>query len=277
MSYAELTKEDLFFLKGKRVMIGTPCYGGQVSTYYFKSYIDLIARLSACGVDYVLSAISNESLITRARNTIASNFLTYKDDKGKLDYLLFIDADIQFHPDAVLRLLLHNKDIVTAAYPMKVIDFSNVENQALSIQDLAIQTTSYAINLKFDSEEQRESGQLRLKDGLLELVDGATGFMLIKRYALEMMRDHMPQLAYTNDSINVKLDGTSELVKIKHYAFFDTMIDPEDNRYLSEDYAFCRRWQKLEPGNKVWLDPFIKLNHVGNHIFQGRPLIKGED
>lgn len=277
MSYAQLTKEDLFFLKGKRVMIGTPCYGGQVSTYYFKSYIDLIARLQACGVDYVLSAISNESLITRARNTIASNFLTYKDDKGKLDYLLFIDADIQFHPDAVLRLLLHDKDIVTAAYPMKVIDFSNVENQALSIQDLAIQTTSYAINLKFDSEEQRESGQLRLKNGLLELVDGATGFMLIKRHVLEMMRDAMPQLAYTNDSINVKLDGTSELVKSKHYAFFDTMIDPEDNRYLSEDYAFCRRWQQLEPGNKVWLDPFIKLNHVGNHIFQGRPLIKGED
>lgn len=277
MSYAQLTKEDLFFLKGKRVMIGTPCYGGQVSTYYFKSYVDLIARLSACGVDYVLSAISNESLITRARNTIASNFLTYKDDKGKLDYLLFIDADIQFHPDAVLRLLLHNKDIVTAAYPMKVIDFTNVENQALSIHDLAIQTTSYAINLKFDSEEQRESGQLRLKNGLLELVDGATGFMLIKRRVLEIMRDSMPELAYTNDSINVKLDGASELVKSKHYAFFDTMIDPKDNRYLSEDYAFCRRWQSLDPGYKVWLDPFIKLNHVGNHIFQGRPLIKGED
>ena len=277
MSYAELTKEDLFFLKGKRVMIATPCYGGQVSVYYFKSYVDLIARLTACGVDYVLSVISNESLITRARNTIASNFLEYKDDKGKLDYLLFIDADIQFHPDAVLRLLLHNKDIVTAAYPMKVIDFTNAEHQSLSAHDLAIQTTSYAVNLKFDSEEQRESGQLRLKNGLLELIDAATGFMLIKRRVLEIMRDSMPELAYTNDAMSVKLDGSSEIKKIKHYAFFDTMIDPEDNRYLSEDYAFCRRWQKLDPGYKVWLDPFIKLNHVGNHIFQGRPLIKGED
>jgi hypothetical protein len=101
--------------------------------------------------------------------------------------------------------------------------------------------------------------------------------MLIKRHVFEMMRDRMPQLAYSNDSVDVKLDGTSEIIKTHHYAFFDTMIDPEDNRYLSEDYAFCRRWQQLEPGNKVWLDPFIKLNHVGNHVFQGRPLIKGED
>jgi glycosyltransferase involved in cell wall biosynthesis len=272
MSLTEFSQEELDSLKGKRVMIATPCYGGQVSVYYFKSYVDLIAEFHNRGVDYVLSMISNESLITRARNTIASNFLDYEDAKGKLDYLFFIDADIQFHPHAALRLLLHNKDVVTAAYPMKVIDFSNVENQALSAQDLATNTTSYAINLKFDSEEQREKGQLRLKDGLLELVDGATGFMLIKRGVLETMRDAFPELAYSNDSIDIKLDGSSEIKKVNHYAFFDTMIDPDDKRYLSEDYAFCRRWQSL--GNKVWLDPFIKLNHVGNHIFQGRPLIK---
>jgi glycosyltransferase involved in cell wall biosynthesis len=274
MSLAEFSQQELDSLKGKRVMIATPCYGGQLSVYYFKSYLDLISEFSSRGVDYVLSMISNESLITRARNTIASNFLTYEDAKGKLDYLFFIDSDIQFHPHAALRLLLHDKDVITASYPMKVIDFSNVENQALSASDLATNTTSYAINLKFDSEEQREKGQLRLKDGLLELVDGATGFMLIKRNVLETMRDVFPELAYSNDSIDVKLDGSSEIKKVNHYAFFDTMIDPNDKRYLSEDYAFCRRWQSL--GNKVWLDPFIKLNHVGNHIFQGRPLIKEE-
>ena len=274
MSLAEFSQEELNSLKGKRVMIATPCYGGQVSVYYFKSYLDLISEFSSRGVDYVLSMISNESLITRARNTIASNFLTYEDAKGKLDYLFFIDADIQFHPHAALRLLLHDKDVITAAYPMKVIDFSNVENQALSANDLATNTTSYAVNLKFESEEQREKGQLRLKDGLLELVDGATGFMLIKRGVLETMRDAFPELAYSNDSMEANLDGTTQVKKVNHYAFFETMIDPNDKRYLSEDYAFCRRWQSL--GNKVWLDPFIKLNHVGNHIFQGRPLIKEE-
>jgi hypothetical protein len=82
----------------------------------------------------------------------------------------------------------------------------------------------------------------------------------------------MPELAYTNDSIDINRDGSSEVVKEVQYAFFDTMIDPETNRYLSEDYAFCRRWQKLNQDNKVWLDPSIALDHVGNHVFQGRSL-----
>ena len=45
------------------------------------------------------------------------------------------------------------------------------------------------------------------------------------------------------------------------YSFFDTVHDPDDNRYLSEDYTFCRRWQKI--GGEIWLDPNTKLNHIG--------------
>ena len=48
---------------------------------------------------------------------------------------------------------------------------------------------------------------------------------------------------------------------------FDTIIDPVDNRYLSEDYTFCRRWQAL--GGEIWLDPNTKLNHVGSYTFEG--------
>jgi len=69
-------------------------------------------------------------------------------------------------------------------------------------------------------------------------------------------------------------DGQVELDKDRlSYALFDTMIDEKDQRrYLSEDYAFCRRWQNI--GGSVWLDPFITLNHYGNYLFQGKPLIK---
>lgn len=272
----EYSKEDLARVKGKRVLVATPCYGGMVSVYYLKSFIDLLTEFNTRGVDHVLQMISNESLITRARNTIVSNFYRYEDAKGKLDYLMFIDADIQFDADAVIRLISHDKDVVTAPYPLKMINFNAVENQSLSARDLAIGTTEYALNLKFETEEQRKRGQINLHDGLMEVIDGATGFMLIKRSVIEKMVKHYTELAYTNDAHEVKLDGTTSFdTKNTNYALFDTMIDPEDNRYLSEDYAFCRRWQKL--GGRVWLDPFITLNHVGNHIFQGKPLIKGED
>jgi hypothetical protein len=58
-------------------------------------------------------------------------------------------------------------------------------------------------------------------------------------------------------------------LKDNFYALFDTMIDPIDKRYLSEDYTFCRRWQKI--GGDIWLDPSISLNHYGSFCFQGNP------
>ena len=51
------------------------------------------------------------------------------------------------------------------------------------------------------------------------------------------------------------------------YLFFDCMHEEDTKRYLSEDYAFCRRWQKL--GGDVWLDPLVKLDHVGHFTFEG--------
>ena len=49
------------------------------------------------------------------------------------------------------------------------------------------------------------------------------------------------------------------------YALFDTMID--EGRYLSEDYTFCRRWQRM--GGKIYVDPNIILDHVGTYTFKG--------
>lgn len=275
MTPTEYSEKELSHVRGKRVMVATPCYGGVLSVYYFKSFLDLVKEFNNRGVDYILQMIANESLITRARNTIVSNFYRFKDDKGTLDYLLFIDSDIQFDADAVTRLIAHDKDVVVAPYPLKMINFNQVEYQSLSARDLAMNTTEYVINLKFGSDEERQKGQIHLREGLMEVVDGGTGFMLIKRSVIEKMIKHYPELAYKNDAHEVKLDGTTSFDTVNtNYALFDTMIDTEDKRYLSEDYAFCRRWQEI--GGRVWLDPFITLNHVGNHIFQGKPLIKEE-
>ena len=75
------------------------------------------------------------------------------------------------------------------------------------------------------------------------------------------MREAYPELHYRNDSnIDPKFNKYC-------YSFFDTLHDPDDNRYLSEDYTFCRRWQKL--GGEIWLDPNTHLNHVGTYTFEG--------
>ena len=80
-------------------------------------------------------------------------------------------------------------------------------------------------------------------------MDAPTGFMLIKRNVFNKMKIAYPHLKFTNDQhigqpheTKFKGHDTSDW----NYAFFDTMIDPDSKRYLSEDYAFCRLWQKID-------------------------------
>jgi hypothetical protein len=187
--------------------------------------------------------IGNESLITRGRNQLVSEFMA-----SDCSHLMFVDADIEFNPSDVLKLISHGKPIVTGAYPLKV------------------EPTTYVINEAYNAE----------KDGnLIEIKDAGTGFMMIERGVIEKMQEAYPELHYTGDlerneyrkDLTGKDDHKNKLKK-NLYSLFDTSHDKEDNNnYLSEDYTFCRRWQKI--GGKIWLDTTISLNHIGRKIYKG--------
>jgi len=274
------SQEQVDFLKGKRLMVATPCYGGQTTALYTQSMLKLQSECARYKIEMVLLAITNESLITRARNDLVYHFLKHKDARGVFEYIMFIDADIQFEADHVIRLIVHNKDIVTGAYPMKLINYNNIENKALPVTTLVKLTTEYAINPKFteeDAERARNSDQperitLQVKNGLIEVLDAGTGFMLIKRGVLEQMITAFPEIKYVRDMTSLNADGSIDRTTDTQYALFDGSIDEESRRYLSEDYTFCRRWQKI--GGRIWTDPEIVLNHVGTHVFRGRNLIE---
>ena len=274
------SQEQVDFLKGKRLMVATPCYGGQTTALYTQSMLKLQSECARYKIEMVLLALTNESFIARARNDLVYHFLKHKDAKGVFEYIMFIDADIQFEADHVIRLIVHNKDIVTGAYPMKLINYNNIENKALPVTTLVKLTTEYAINLKFteeDAERARNSDQperitLQVKNGLIEVLDAGTGFMLIKRGVLEQMIKAFPEIKYVRDMTSLNADGSVDRTTDTQYALFDGSIDEESKRYLSEDYTFCRRWQKI--GGRIWTDPEIVLNHVGTHVFRGRNLIE---
>ena len=84
--------------------------------------------------------------------------------------------------------------------------------------------------------------------------------MLIKRCVFEKMQIQYPELDCMNDHQNRDFDT--------YNAVFDCMIDPVNRRYLSEDYAFCRRWQQM--GGKIYADTSTTLGHVGNLPFSGQ-------
>ncbi len=95
-----------------------------------------------------------------------------------------------------------------------------------------------------------------------EVSELGTGFLCIRRNVFEEYSKKYPELKYKPDHPRTKnWNGSKEIT-----AFFDTIIDPESRRYLSEDYMFCQYARKI--GFKVYLAPWIKLNHVGTYVFE---------
>ena len=70
-----------------KIFIGTPCYGGMITADYFKSCLQLTAVAASKKVELQFGTIGNESLITRARNTLVQLFM----DDEQYTHLLFID------------------------------------------------------------------------------------------------------------------------------------------------------------------------------------------
>ncbi len=233
--FTEEVPIDYEFLKKQNIFFATPCYGGMITDQYFLSMFKTTQALSRIPCSFRLTTLRNESLVTRARNILTAMFLD-----SDASHLFFLDADIEWEPEAIMRAVSADKDIVASAYPKK----------ALPIQ--------YALNFKFIDPVQK---RIRFENGLVEVLDASTGFFCIKRQVFERMMVEYPELHYKNDS------NIDEKMAKYCYAFFDTHIDEEDRRYLSEDYRFCRLWQKL--GGEIWLDPKTKLNHIGTYTFEG--------
>ena len=248
-------------LRKERIFIATPCYGGQLTEAYFRSTIRLLTFCNQHQIPIAFGTIANESLVTRARNVLVAYFL-----QSEFTRLMFIDADIEFQVEDVIKLIAHNKDVAVGAYPKKGVNWQRIresvrqKDTAYDDKQIASFGSDYAINFKFINREQK---QIAIENGLIRLHDGATGFMMIKREVIDKMIAAYPDLKYNND-----LNTPPEL-NPHFYAFFDTMIDPKDKRYLSEDYTFSRRWQDI--GGEIWLDPSISLNHYGSFNFQGNP------
>lgn len=249
-------------LRKEKLFIATPCYGGMLTEAYFRSVVRLLTFCNQHGIPVAFGTIANESLVTRARNVLVAYFL-----HSNFTKLMFIDADIEFQVEDVIKLMAYDKEVVVGAYPKKGVNWQRIKSSMLNKPEenfndkqIAAFGSDYAINFKFLN---RETKQIAIENGLVRLHDGATGFMMIKRSAIDKMIEAYPDLKYNND-----LNTPPEL-NPHFYAFFDTMIDPKDKRYLSEDYCFSRRWQEL--GGEIWLDPSISLNHYGSFNFQGNP------
>ena len=232
-----------------KLFLSTPCYGGICLEKYAISIVNLQLLCIKENIQMIVDTTENESLVHRARNVSVGRFM----QKTDADYFMFIDADIHFDPESVIRLIKSGHDISVACYPKKVVMWDQGVN-AFKNNDQrnpALLTSSLVVNIG--------AAQRQVEDGFIQILDGPTGFMVIKREVFQKMADHFPELLCKNDHQNRDFD--------EYHALFDCMIDPDSRRYLSEDYAFCRRWQQM--GGKIYADVRTTLGHVGTLPFTG--------
>lgn len=237
------------------VVIATPCYGGLMTHVYVNSLLRLMSSSRKYGFSAGLFTAAHDSLITRSRNALVKSFL----DATAATHLMFIDADIGFEPEAVQRLLAFDEDVVAGMYPIKVVDWSRV---------------SAAVRPGMSEDALRESGlhfvgvpctgsEHENRAGFVTGKYAGTGFMMIKRAAIERMVAAYPETQYRA----MQTYPTRKEQGAPYYNLFDCMIEPESGVYLSEDFTFCHRFRKI--GGKVWLDTESRLRHVGSMEFHG--------
>lgn len=257
----QIRTEDL---RKCKLFVATPMYGGQCHGLYAKAALDLQTLCMRHGVDIRFSFLFNESLITRARNYLVDEFL-----RSGFTHLLFIDSDILFNPEDVLALLALDKDIVGGPYPKKSINWNNVwrgakrlltddsfDEEKFSPGELEGLTGDYVFN------PVPGTTQFKVTEPL-EVMEIGTGFMMVKREVFDKFKEEYPHLNYKPDHVGqANFDGTRYI-----HAYFDTVIDPDSHRYLSEDYMFCQYWRAI--GGKIWLCPWMKTQHVGSYAFTG--------
>lgn len=230
-----------------KIFLSTPCYGGLCLERYMTSIIRLQISLIKKGIQLFIDTTENESLVHRARNVAVGRFM----QKTDADYFMFIDADVDFDPEAVVRLVNSGHDISVACYPKKVVMWDQAANAVKNGDERNMAMLSSSLVLNFGAAKRS------VEDGFIEILDGPTGFMMIKRDVFKQLEEKFPELWCKNDHQNRDFDD--------YHACFDCMIDPETKRYLSEDYAFCRRWQQC--GGKIYADINTTLGHVGNLPF----------
>jgi hypothetical protein len=234
------------------LVVATPCFGGQISVHCAASLFKL-QKLGRSYSEFNLKILFKDSdaLITRARASLVAQFL----DDPSATHLLFLDADIGFEPDQVLRLIECGADMCAAVYPIKRIDWDRVRK---TVETGRPNPGAAALKYVFEVDDPNA---VTAHGDFAKVRYAGTGFLMIRRQALERMCAHYPQLQFKRDH-SVDAATASD----NRFALFECMI-ADDGTYLSEDFAFCKRWTDM--GGEIWADLKSQLTHVGPMAFYG--------
>ena len=213
-----------------KIFLPLLCYNHTCNTEWMMSLMRLLMFFKDNNIQATVMPIVFDSLVSRARNAATAFFLSDPD----ATHIMFIDSDIEFQPEQVMRLFHVNQPVVAAGYPQKW--FSEEKMKHLFSHSVIPPNpfelaTCIPIHLTPNGEDAKEV----IVKPVMEAEYVTTGFLLIKREAFEAMMAKFPERHYAND-----IDGYSSADPKYFYDFFPVMIHPETKRFESEDFGFSR-------------------------------------
>ena len=231
------------------LVIGTPMYGGMCTSEYTQSLLNLSESANKSDVKLTTIFLGNESLIQRGRNTVAHHFMNLPD----ATHLLFIDADIKFRTEDIVRMIQADKSLIIGPVGLKGYNWDEIRQAAINGED-DIARTGGVFNINklpgIDMVDENTP---------FEIEHGGNAFMMIRRDVFETLKPHTP--IYTNGGRSLP-DG------VEIYDYFRVEINKDTNHLLSEDYFLCHSYRQL--GGKVWCAPWVETGHFGSHLFNGK-------
>ena len=228
-----------------KVYVAMPCYDS-VRVETTVSLIDTFSTLGRNGIEAKFKSVKS-SLVTHARNLLTCGFM-----ESGFDYMLFVDADVEFEPEAVLRMLVPQEFMVCTPYRVK-------EDKM-----------KYAVKFK-DPDNVKI-----LPWDMVEIEEGPAGLMLIHRIVFERLMDKHPELKIEfNEDTRKKMNEEVMGYKTNHdpvakfmYNFWDTSFSLKTGEWKGEDLSFCSLARGAD--FKIYANLDSWTTHHGSWGWKGR-------
>ena len=219
--------------RSRSVFIATPIARHPVRQYT-ASLAKTFSHLLMLGIRGWNQNIVGFSNLPRARNELVASFLA-----SDFTDIVFIDDDMGWRPEDLVRLLASDKQVIGGV---------GAKKRLLPDADPN----------KWCFLAERDEPLVQDEMGAVRVAGVGTGFLKIERGVFEAMVAAHPEWRRRG------FENMPPASRARYHAFFRFEDDWEET---GEDFMFCRSWREM--GGSVWVDPTIRLTHVGEAEYTG--------
>jgi len=201
--------------------------GREFSDQWMRSWTDTLAACGNAGISWAYS-MSYDPVVYYARNRVlGGNNVDGRDQKPfggtvDYDYQVWLDSDMVWKGDDVLKLLSHDKPVIAGCYPM--------QNNA---QFPIVETLDYNLLYQQGTFKFMDRAELDAKTAPFTASYSGFGFMAIAKGVMERLEYPWFRPRWVDNG---------------------TFLE-----FTSEDVGFC--WSVAELGEQIWIDPSIRVGH----------------